>query len=280
MVYVNEMSRRMSNIETKVKKAIGNYYDNLGGIRKSFSTFEYYQTELEASMLLPFFVPKKKYLNILDLGCGMGRMGFQLSEYGFHVIGIDISKRQIKNAISLRKKYKIECEFLVGDAEKLPFKKGSFDGVVSMGMLEYVDNPEMFFEEIKRVLVSDGLAVLTSSHRGFINRSLIRFLESVIRKGKKKDGWDIYSYTMEEISLKARSAGFRIAILPYFIFIPIFKYLFKALEDITFGHLDLENSALAKKLPSLELLISKSFLSKFLGLNLMVILYPKIDKVL
>ncbi len=38
---------------------------------------------------------------ILDIGCGLGREAFALSDLGFHVVGIDISKEVISQVKQL-----------------------------------------------------------------------------------------------------------------------------------------------------------------------------------
>jgi 2-polyprenyl-3-methyl-5-hydroxy-6-metoxy-1,4-benzoquinol methylase len=43
--------------------------------------------------------PKKA--KILDIGCGMGREAFALSDMGFSVVGIDISEEVIKQVVQL-----------------------------------------------------------------------------------------------------------------------------------------------------------------------------------
>jgi ubiquinone/menaquinone biosynthesis C-methylase UbiE len=51
---------------------------------------------------------------------------------------------------------------VVGDAHALPFKDGSFEVVVCSEMLEHANNPQTVIEEIRRVLKTDGLVVLTT----------------------------------------------------------------------------------------------------------------------
>ena len=66
---------------------------------------------------------------ILDLGCGSGRDSFFLAERGFSVWGVDISEPAVRRAIVKSRSRKVH--FLVGDAERLPFPSGAFDGVYS-----------------------------------------------------------------------------------------------------------------------------------------------------
>ncbi|MFQ8584497.1 MAG: class I SAM-dependent methyltransferase [Holdemania massiliensis] len=67
---------------------------------------------------------------ILDVGCGLGREAFVLSDMGFVVTGIDISHEVITRvtALSSEKGYDITFEWY--DGHKLPFENNSFDAVI------------------------------------------------------------------------------------------------------------------------------------------------------
>lgn len=89
--------------------------------------------------------------DILDVGCGDGIHMKMLENKCKSIKGIDISKKIIvglPNAI-------------VGNAEKLPFRKNSFDIVYALGLLDYVDNPKKVIEECFRVLKIGGLFIFT-----------------------------------------------------------------------------------------------------------------------
>lgn len=98
---------------------------------------------------------------ILDIGCGLGREAFALSDLGFNVIGIDISKEvilQVKK-LSADKGYKIP--FYEYDGEHLDFSADSFDVVLiwsqTLGLIYGNERKQMFLGECKRVLKKDGL---------------------------------------------------------------------------------------------------------------------------
>lgn len=58
---------------------------------------------------------------ILDVACGDGTLSFKLAEKGCKVYGIDISKDSIEAAKSFCEKWRMNCEFVVGNAENLPY---------------------------------------------------------------------------------------------------------------------------------------------------------------
>jgi ubiquinone/menaquinone biosynthesis C-methylase UbiE len=96
---------------------------------------------------------------LLDVGCGPGMMVRHLLDErpgDFAVTGCDRSAAMVDAA---RQRAGDEASFSVGDVEDLPFADGSFDAVLAMGVLEYVDvGPAL--HEIARVVRPGGLAVV------------------------------------------------------------------------------------------------------------------------
>ena len=58
----------------------------------------------------PLF-PKTENLRALDLGCGTGATAFFLSQMGFDVFGVDISKSAIEKAKELALVLKLKIHF-------------------------------------------------------------------------------------------------------------------------------------------------------------------------
>lgn len=102
-----------------------------------------------------------KYLEpgckVLDLGCGSGRDSFFLSDQGYEVWGVDISKVAIEKALKNPKANQID--FRAASAEKLDFEDDFFDTVYSGWVLQSVPL-ERAASEIKRVLKPGGIAYL------------------------------------------------------------------------------------------------------------------------
>jgi malonyl-CoA O-methyltransferase len=101
-------------------------------------------------------------LNVLDLGCGTGRHALWLASIGASVTAVDFSKEMLAEA---RRKSGAEAvRFVVHDLHTpLPFG-AEFDLVVSGLVLEHLHDLNGFFAEARRVLKSDGRAVISGMH--------------------------------------------------------------------------------------------------------------------
>jgi SAM-dependent methyltransferase len=85
---------------------------------------------------------------VLDVGCGTGRMTSFLSEMGFEVVGVDISK----SMLDVAKSRVAGADLVRATANALPFVDKSFDTNVSIwGCLCHVEDPYFAIGEIVRV---------------------------------------------------------------------------------------------------------------------------------
>jgi ubiquinone/menaquinone biosynthesis C-methylase UbiE len=95
---------------------------------------------------------------ILDIGCGTGHLAGELMRRGYEAWGVDFSDAMVRYA---REHYDAD-RFQVGDIERIPFPDNSFDGVMSLGVMEYLSEDEPALREIWRVLKPGGWAVITT----------------------------------------------------------------------------------------------------------------------
>jgi cyclopropane-fatty-acyl-phospholipid synthase len=100
----------------------------------------------------------EKGQRILDIGCGWGSFAYYAAKnYGVKVVGVSVSKEQIKFAEKLCKG--LSVEFKLQDYRELNEK---FDHIVSVGMFEHVGikNYREFLKVSKNCLKKDGLFLL------------------------------------------------------------------------------------------------------------------------
>lgn len=100
---------------------------------------------------------------VLDIGCGPGVMVNELDAQGLEVWGIDPSLEMIKAGIQeVKERSELDkIKFLVGDAENLSFAGSSFDAVLCIGVLEYLEDDRKALDEILRVSKNKSSLILT-----------------------------------------------------------------------------------------------------------------------
>jgi len=102
-------------------------------------------------VLIKYLNPKKEE-RILDLGCGRGLYVREIEKYTDKVIGVDISEKAVKKAVSKK--------VMHGDATDLSFESDSFDKVYSLHTIEHIYDLRKFLKEVARVLKPGGIFVL------------------------------------------------------------------------------------------------------------------------
>lgn len=91
---------------------------------------------------------------LLDGGCGMGRYSRIAAELGARVVGMDLSQA-VRAARELSQGPGI-LGFTRGDLLRTPFRPGSFDQIVSLGVLDHTPDPRAAFLELARLLRPGG----------------------------------------------------------------------------------------------------------------------------
>jgi ubiquinone/menaquinone biosynthesis C-methylase UbiE len=101
---------------------------------------------------------------VLDLGSGSGMDVFvaalKVGNSG-HVSGADMTDQQLEKAERLRKENSFDnVSFHKSYIEKLPFSDGSFDAVISNGVINLSASKQNVFAEVARVLKPKGRMVI------------------------------------------------------------------------------------------------------------------------
>jgi arsenite methyltransferase len=97
---------------------------------------------------------------VLDLGSGAGTdslVAAQMVGDRGRVTGIDMTPEMVAKARSAAAELRADnVEFLEGEAETLPFGDGTFDVVISNGVVDLVPDKDAVFSELHRVLAPGG----------------------------------------------------------------------------------------------------------------------------
>ena len=97
---------------------------------------------------------------ILDVGCGTGNFFLLLESNNCHKYGIDFSIESLKK---FRKSIGREepVHHICADAEYLPFRKGLFDVIFAITLLQNLPDPRKCLEEMKNLYKPTGLLILS-----------------------------------------------------------------------------------------------------------------------
>ena len=130
----------------------------------------YYDDPAPATLTAQNFVSRRRFAiqliearlpkgsKILDVGCGTGHLAAELARRGYDTWGTDLSAGMVEYA---RTNYN-QDRYQVGDIEKIPFPDNFFDGIVCLGVVEYLANDDAALSEMHRVLRPGGFAVITT----------------------------------------------------------------------------------------------------------------------
>ena len=146
-------------------------------------------------------------LKVLDMGCGTGRHTLWLAQAGAKVTGIDFSEAILDKARKKTKEYSIKL--IKHDLhERLPFRSGQFDMVVSGLLLEHIADLAYYFSEVARVLTNSGRAVISAMHPAmFLRDAQAQFTDPY--SGKKIRPGSL-SHQLSEIVMAAVSSSLEV----------------------------------------------------------------------
>ena len=149
------------------------FYKLTGGYKDYRSYFD---------RLARWFSPHVEGPAILDVGCAFGRISQFMQENGYDVTGVDYSQRMVDLA-----KGKFKC--IKADARALPFIENEFDLVLTDGLLEHFEKPdvEKMIKEEHRVCKKDGL-VLNLVPSDFLINHFLEWLQRTPRVYWRKSG--------------------------------------------------------------------------------------------
>lgn len=102
----------------------------------------------------------------LDLGCGDGLLLNLLQRYFSHIIGVDLEQEGLLLAHQQLRRLPLQrFTLLHASGYHLPLANQSVDFVVALELIEHLDQPSLFIEEVKRVIRPRGLFVCTTPRR-------------------------------------------------------------------------------------------------------------------
>lgn len=134
---------------------------------------------------------------VLEIGCTNGFSSLEINKITkCNVIGIDINKKSILNAIEKIKLNNLDKEkikFKYGDAENLSeFKDDTFDLIICGNAISFINNKSKAIDEIIRVLKPNGfISIVPLWYKDVIN-------QEIISKVNKELGFEITCYSEKD----------------------------------------------------------------------------------
>ncbi len=91
--------------------------------------------------------------DVLSVGCGPAIIEGELSRRGFHITGLDVSEEVLKHAPD-------NVRTVAGRAEDMPFPKSSFDAVIYVASLQFIEDYRKALQKSAEVLRPEGKIII------------------------------------------------------------------------------------------------------------------------
>ncbi|MCU0652801.1 MAG: class I SAM-dependent methyltransferase [Candidatus Pacebacteria bacterium] len=140
-------------------KVIAKYNDILAGQYDKATAGEFCWTA--PAKLEKHIAPHiKKYMEVLDIGCGTGQTSKIFAERGANVTGVDISEEMLKIAAAkLGYKKLVQRDITQGLAPVFPEER--FDIIIAVGVLEFIEDLGASLANARHLLKPGGLLAST-----------------------------------------------------------------------------------------------------------------------
>jgi len=154
------------------------------------------------------------FRNILDVGCGYGRLSSYAEKFWptAFLVSLDLSKQAVYWTKSL-----VGSTVLVADGLNLPFRRGVFDLVICTQVIEHLERDKQgtLLSEFRRVLSPKGFLYLTSIMSKLpipLAKGHIREFSDVqeFRKVVSKSGFKVMTLMLRPIRFPMRHTFYRI----------------------------------------------------------------------
>ncbi|WP_373895962.1 class I SAM-dependent methyltransferase [Virgibacillus natechei] len=126
--------------------------------KEAYVTSSTHSKGSDLSLLTEWLNPQST-MSVVDIATGGGHVAKQLSPYVKSVIATDITKEMLENTASHLTSF-TNIDYVVADAEHLPFLDNIFDIATCRIAAHHFPNPEQFISEVHRVLKPNGIFLL------------------------------------------------------------------------------------------------------------------------
>jgi ubiquinone/menaquinone biosynthesis C-methylase UbiE len=152
-----------------------------------FGAVAYYRPRLDRTLAWVDTLALPVDARVLEIGFGAGRTAIALAQRGLLVTGIDTGERMLERATERVGRYGLSARVRLGlgDAHALEAADGTFDLVVALGVLPWVERPGWCLREMARVTRPGGHVIASVNNRRQLNRVLDPRLNPFVEPAKR-----------------------------------------------------------------------------------------------
>ncbi|QLG47848.1 class I SAM-dependent methyltransferase [Natrinema halophilum] len=176
-------------------------WENAGVDKQTFDRLDFYPIKY-AKMVIDDLSPSSE---ILEAGCGPGRLYFHFDERGYDMTGVDFSSTAIDHIREIDPDADVE----VADVRDLPFPDESFDAVLAFGLFHNFGDPQDLaaaFSETARVLKPGGRIVL-SVRCDSLENHLIEYITAWKSEQRGEKEFHKLHFTRNDVEFYITSTG-------------------------------------------------------------------------
>jgi len=183
-----------------------------------------YRSRLAAAVSLADGLRLPPGSRCLDVGCGPGIATVALAQRGFKVDAIDFVEGQLERTRRRAAEANVESCVVasIGDIHDLDIPDGTFDLVLVIGVMEWLEYPSKALREISRVLKPRGRAIISVDNKWSLRnildplstpplaplkRRLVQILDWAGLRRKSGSSPRDYSYSIRRFDRLTASAG-------------------------------------------------------------------------
>jgi ubiquinone/menaquinone biosynthesis C-methylase UbiE len=214
--YFDGILEEIAKGNTDILRAFGNhvhwgYWDNPGKADGTVDDFAQAAENLTRKVYEAAGI--KDGMRILDCGCGFGGTIASLNKVfsNLQLVGLNIDPRQLEIARQkVQPQNHNQIQFIEGDACQLPFENSQFDIVLAVECIFHFPSRKRFFQEVWRVLKTDGKLSLCDFVPTQITISLSKVLNDIFKPLiNNYFGYVDSSYTIQDYHDLAKITGFK-----------------------------------------------------------------------
>lgn len=167
-------------------------------------------SDLKQVEMILQYIPESPEVDILDIGCGNGKMlGYLQKRTGAYIYGFDFSEQAVSTA---RRLFTLNSDFREGIIGRIDYPKEKFDVIISMDTMYFAKDMTAFTGQIKRWMKQSGVFFVGYQEGDVIprtaNADTTMLAEALRQNGMKYNVTDITRQTYDMLVIK-RSAALR-----------------------------------------------------------------------